>query len=52
MGEKMMLDVLVLASHFKSGNFVWDVIAPAIAGGIVFILIGNSILKKFGYYLF
>jgi len=47
-----MIELIMLASHFKSGNFIWDVVAPAVAGGVVFILIGNSIAKKFGYYLF
>lgn len=48
----MLLDVLVLASHFKSGDFFMDVIAPAIAGVVVLLLIGNSLLGRFGYKLF
>jgi hypothetical protein len=48
----MMLDIVFLASHFKSGDFFMDVIAPAIAGVVVLLLIGNSLLKHFGYQLF
>lgn len=46
-----MFKILILASHFKSGDFFIDVIAPAIAGVVVLLLIGNSILNKFGYTL-
>lgn len=48
----MIFDIVVLASHFKSGDFFMDVIAPAIAGVVVLLLIGNSLLKHFGYQLF
>jgi hypothetical protein len=47
----MIYGLIVLASHFKSGNFVMDVVAPAVAGVIVLLLIGNSLLGHFGYKL-
>lgn len=46
-----MIELIVLASFFKSGDFFMDIVLPAIAGGVVLLMIGNSILKHFGYCL-
>jgi hypothetical protein len=32
-------------------GFLMDIILPGVVGGAVLIWMGNSILKKFGYYL-
>lgn len=47
-----MYDLIITASFFKSGEFFMDIVFPAIAGGVVLLLILNSVLKKFGYILF
>lgn len=47
-----MFELMLLASHFKSGDFFIDVLAPSLAGVIVLILILNSVLGHFGYKLF
>jgi hypothetical protein len=46
-----MIELLLLASFFKSGDFFADIIIPGLAGAFVFALILNSILNKMGYSL-
>jgi len=35
----------------RTGDFFMDIIFPAVAGGAVLLMIGASILKKWGYSL-
>lgn len=43
-----MISVFLLA---KTGNFFMDIIFPGLAGGIVLLLILNSVLDHWGYSL-
>jgi len=45
-----MFDLLFLVVPFKEG-FLGDTIIPGVALVFVLILIGNSVLNKFGYSL-
>lgn len=46
-----MIDLLLLAVPFKTGSFLQDIIVPAIAIGVIGIMILNQILKNWGYAL-
>jgi len=45
----MIFDLILLAP--KSGDFFMDIIFPAVAGAVIFIMLFNSLLKTWGYYL-
>ena len=46
-----MIGIIVLAVPFAE-DFLMGVLVPGVAGAAVGILILNSMLKHFGYYLF
>lgn len=46
----MILEIIILAT--KRTDFFQDMILPAAVGGIVILLLLNSVLKKWGYSLF
>jgi hypothetical protein len=46
-----LIEIIILASPFAE-DFLMGVFVPGVAGAAVGILILNSMLKHFGYYLF
>lgn len=46
-----MIEFILLASYFKSGDFFMDIVFPSIAGAVVLFLIFNSFIGKWGYRL-
>lgn len=46
-----MIEFILLASYFKSGDFVMDIVVPSVAGAVVLFLIFNSFIGKWGYRL-
>lgn len=46
-----VLNLVLLAVHFKSGDFLMDVVVPGVAAVAVLLMIGNSLLNHWGYRL-
>ena len=43
-----MMNLMLLAVR---GDFFMDIVVPGVIGAIIMLMIGNSLLKHFGYYL-
>ena len=48
---KKVVYVIDLLLVVKSGDFFMDIVFPGVAGAIIFALIINSILNRYGYAL-
>jgi hypothetical protein len=46
-----MIEFILLASYFKTGDFLTDIVFPSVAGAVVLFLIFNSFIGKWGYRL-